>query len=256
MNTMRVCTVVVVVTLMTGAARAQFPGAVAPIGPVGLTFEIATNDDGNWSWLVSLVNINENSIAVELGFWINEGTFLDIPSPIGGTVDDSINASQLQGLVGYNAPGDSHYISVENNGVGGFDTENPGNNVFTGDVTTGWWQGAGGAQQVENPTQIFMALGTGGGQGSRIPIVQLITEPNVNAAILVQGLVSQNWPGIGDKFLISDDYPEGLCIGRLGAICIPEPSTCGIACLAIFCGLVGSRRREKWQFADRCREDE
>ena len=215
-----------VLALISSPAFGQGKNLEIPFGPMTLVADVSTNDAGNTVWDIGIAGINENAVAVELGF---EGPFIDLPGPLGGTIDDSLLANDLFLLGVFDAPNDSHYSRAPANQRGGFDTENPGNNPFAGEITTGWWQNS-----ETDPVQIFMSLGSSRNQDPVIPLTQLITPggdgPPVGQIIVVGG-VAQNRGEMGDAF-------EGQ-----GVLSIPEPTSLALAGLTLLGCLVGARRR-------------
>ena len=216
-----------VLALISSPAFGQGKNLVIPFGDeISLVADVSTNDAGNLAWDIGIAGINENAVAVELAF---EGLFVDLPSPVGdGTVDDSILANNLFLLGVFDAPNDSHYRRAPPNLRGGFDTENPGNNPFTGEVTNGWYQ-----NDNANPTQIFISLGSSRNQDPVIPLAQLITPPGNSPVgeFFVQGTIAQNRGDAGDSF-----------VGG-GVLSIPEPTSLALAGLTLLGCLVGAGRR-------------
>lgn len=155
-----------------------------------------TNGTGNLEWLVSIAPENDNnSLAFELAFEIDDTTLVDVMA-INATddIDDFLNGS--------------------------FDLiENPGNNPFTGTVTTGLVVGAG--------EFFFSAFGTKQRPvAPPLPILLVETTGPI-------GTLSFN--GIAAE--------DGMNFNVAGSTSVPEPATLLIA--GLVCLGATTRRRER-----------
>lgn len=189
--------------LALGLAAAAGLATSAAAQPT-LSFESAVNGAGQNVFTFSLNSASTGSYAIELAFM---GDILQQRAFGAVDVDTSGDAATFDGNAAANyAQDEDTWYDGEN-----FVAANPGNNPFTGGVTSGYSEEAGG---------IFMALGSGpGATSSPYRVVQIVANGDVD------------WSGV-----VAQDGVDN----QVGGTTVPEPGSLALLGLG---GLAMLRRR-------------